>query len=386
MSRKFLFTSESVTEGHPDKVADQISDAILDAILQEDPLSRVAVNTVCNAGLVLLTGQITTKAAIDFPEVARSTLKEIGYDHTEYGMDHQGCAVLLNFEKQSTDIAMGVDHALDDPLDQGAGDQGMMFGYAVDETDELMPMPITLAHRLTQQQAKLRRSGKYDWIWPDGKSQVTLRYENDRPTSIDTIVLSTQHSPEVSLEFLREAIIEECIKPVLPPELMHGNIRYLVNPTGRFVIGGPKGDTGLTGKKIMVDTYGSSAPHGGGAFSGKDPSKVDRSGAYAARYIAKNIVASGLAKKCLIQVSYSIAIAQPTSLTVNTYGTGTISDARLEKIIFDIFDWRPRMIIESLDLLRPIYRKTASYGHFGRKDIQFPWEICNLVEHLQASI
>jgi len=386
MTRDFLFTSESVTEGHPDKVADQISDAILDSILEKDPASRVAANTICNSGLVLLIGQISTNALVDYQQVARKTLQDIGYNNTEYGMDYKGCAVLVGFEKQSLDIAQGVDQAQDDPLDQGAGDQGMMFGYAVDETEELMPMPITLAHSIVQQQAKLRRSGNFNWIRPDGKSQVTIRYENDRPVAIDTIVISTQHSPDIPLKTLREAIIEECVKPVLPPGLMHGNIRYLVNPTGRFVIGGPQGDTGLTGKKLMVDTYGGSAPHGGGAFSGKDPSKVDRSGTYAARYVAKNIVSAGLAKKCLLQVSYSIGVAQPTSLMVNTFGTGIIPDVQLEKLISTLFDWRPRMIIKKLNLLKPIYRRTATYGHFGRKDACFSWEECDLSEALRMSI
>jgi S-adenosylmethionine synthetase len=386
MAGDFLFTSESVTEGHPDKVADQISDAILDALLEQDPLSRVAADTVCGSGLILLTGQITTNAKVNYSQIARNTLKEIGYDSTALGMDYKGCAVLVNFEKQSLDIAQGVNQAFDAPSDQGAGDQGMMFGYAVDETEELMPMPIMLAHKLVQQQAKLRRSGKYHWMRPDGKSQVTLRYENNRPVAIDSVILSTQHSPEIKLEHLREAIIEDCIKPVLPTSLIQGNIRYLVNPTGSFIIGGPQGDTGLTGKKLMVDTYGSSAPHGGGAFSGKDPSKVDRSGAYAARYVAKNIVAAGLAKKCLFQVSYSIGLAQPTSLMVNTFGTGKISDAKIESLVRELFDWRPRMIIERLGLLRPIYRQTARYGHFGREDIGLSWEARDLSEIIKISI
>ncbi|MBU3538681.1 methionine adenosyltransferase [Polynucleobacter sp. UK-Gri1-W3] len=386
MTSNFLFTSESVTEGHPDKVCDQISDAILDALLREDPASRVAVNTVCSSGLVLLTGQITTKAFIDYAQIARHTLQEIGYNNTELGMDHKGCAVLINFEKQSLDISQGVDQAQDDPSDQGAGDQGMMFGYAVDESEELMPLPITLAHRLVGQQAKLRRNGRFDWMRPDGKSQVTMRYIDDKPIAIDTIILSTQHSPEISLKNLREAMIEECIKPILPPNLVKNNIRYLVNPTGRFIIGGPQGDTGLTGKKLMVDTYGSSAPHGGGSFSGKDPSKVDRSGTYAARYVAKNVVAAGLARKCLIQVSYSIGVAHPTSIMVNTFGSGIVSDTKLEDIISTAFDWRPKMIIQKLELLKPIYRQTASYGHFGRSDIEFSWEKCDLVESLRISI
>ncbi|CAM3728894.1 methionine adenosyltransferase [Polynucleobacter arcticus] len=385
MADNFLFTSESVTEGHPDKVADQISDAILDALLEQDSHSRVAVNTICHAGLVLLTGQITTKAIVDYPAITRQVLQEIGYNNTELGMDFKGCAILQSFEKQSLDISIGVDRAQDNPLDQGAGDQGMMFGFAVDETEELMPMPIFLAHQLVQQQARLRRSGDFDWIRPDGKSQVTLRYKDDRPVGIETVVMSTQHSPDISLSQLREAIIEECIKPILPPELIKGEIRYLVNPTGRFIIGGPQGDTGLTGKKLMVDTYGSSAPHGGGAFSGKDPSKVDRSAAYAARYVAKNVVAAGLAKKCLLQVSYSIGVAKPTSLMVNTYGTGTLSDSKLEQLLLDIFDWRPRGIIQKLDLLKPIYRQTAKYGHFGRQDVRFAWEDGDLAQTLKAS-
>ncbi|MBU3629098.1 methionine adenosyltransferase [Polynucleobacter sp. AP-Reno-20A-A9] len=384
MTGEYLFTSESVTEGHPDKVCDQISDAILDSILEQDPNARVAANTVCSAGLVLLTGQITTTATSDYPQIARSTLQEIGYNNTELGMDYKGCAVLMNFEKQSPDIAQGVDQAQDDPLDQGAGDQGMMFGYAVDETTELMPMPIALAHQLVQQQAKLRRSGHFDWIRPDGKSQVTLRYKDNKPVAIETVIISTQHSPDVSLEKLREAIIEECIKPILPPDLSKENIRYLVNPTGRFITGGPQGDTGLTGKKLMVDTYGSSAPHGGGAFSGKDPSKVDRSATYAARYVAKNVVAAGLAKRCLLQVSYSIGVAQPTSLMVETFGTGILSDDKLGEMLARVFDWRPKMIIQKLDLLKPIYRQTAKYGHFGRKDVNFSWEALDLAEALKA--
>jgi len=384
MTDTHLFTSESVTEGHPDKVADQISDAILDALLEQDPASRVAANTVCNTGLVFLTGQITTKAIVDYPLITRNTLKEIGYDSSDLGMDYRGCSVLLAFESQSPDIAQGIDQALDDPLDQGAGDQGMMFGYAVTETPQLMPAPISIAHQLVQQQAKLRRSGNFNWLGPDGKSQVTMRYEGDTPIAIDTIILSTQHSPDININTLREAVIEQIIKPILPPHFSSGNIRYLVNPTGRFVTGGPKGDTGLTGKKLMVDTYGSSAPHGGGAFSGKDPSKVDRSGAYAARYIAKNIVAAGLARKCLLQVSYSIGVAKPTSFMINTFGSGKMADPKLEKIVLEIFDWRPRSIIQTLNLLKPIYRQTAKYGHFGRTDQQFSWEECNLIETLKA--
>ena len=386
MNGEFLFTSESVAEGHPDKICDQISDAILDAILEQDPSSRVAANTVCSSGLVLLTGQITTQATVDYVQIARRTLQEIGYDNTELGIDYKGCAVLQNFEKQSLDISQGVDHALDDPSNQGAGDQGMMFGYAVDETPELMPMPITLAHKLVQQQAKLRRSGNFNWMRPDGKSQVTLRYKDNKPISIDTVIVSTQHSADISLKTLKEAIIEECIKPVLPTELVRDDIRYLVNPTGRFIVGGPQGDTGLTGKKLMVDTYGSSAPHGGGAFSGKDPSKVDRSAAYAARYVAKNVVAAGLAKRCLLQVSYSIGVAQPTSLMVNTFGTGSQPDERLATLLLQVFDWRPGMIIKKLDLLRTVYRHTAKYGHFGRTDINLQWEDLDLAKTLRKLI
>jgi len=326
MSNDYLFTSESVSEGHPDKVADQISDAILDAILAEDPFARVAAETLCNTGLVVLAGEITTHAQIDYIDVARDTIRRIGYDNTEYGIDYRGCAVLVAYDKQSPDIARGVDKAHDDDLDQGAGDQGLMFGYACDETPELMPAPIHLAHRLVERQADLRRDGRLPWLRPDAKSQVTLRYVDGRPVAIDTIVLSTQHAPDIALETLREAVIEEVIKPVLPRDLVKGDIRYLVNPTGRFVIGGPHGDCGLTGRKIIVDTYGGSSPHGGGAFSGKDPSKVDRSAAYAGRYVAKNVVAAGLAARCQVQVSYAIGVARPTSVMVTTFGTGRIPD------------------------------------------------------------
>jgi S-adenosylmethionine synthetase len=386
LSREHQFTSESVTEGHPDKLADQISDAILDAVLAQDPLSRVAASTICHTGMVLLFGEVSTHAIVDYVKIARETLRDIGYDDTECGLDYKGCAVLIAFDRQSPDIARGVNQASDDPAHQGAGDQGMMFGYAVDETPECMPMPIMLAHRLVRQQADLRHQHKLAWLRPDGKAQVTLRYLDDRPVAIDTIVFSTQHAPDIAIETLREAVIEEIIKPVLPPGLARGNIQYLVNPTGRFVIGGPQGDSGLTGRKLMVDTYGSSAPHGGGAFSGKDPSKVDRSASYAARYIAKNVIAAGLAKKCLIQVSYAIGVAHPTSLMVNTFGTGVLSDQELERLITRVFDWRPAKIIQSLDLLKPIYRETACYGHFGREDTAFTWERCNLVESLRMSI
>ena len=329
MANDYFFTSESVSEGHPDKVSDQISDAILDAILTQDPKARVAAETLCNTGLVVLAGEITTHANVDYIQVARNTLREIGYDNTDYGIDYKGCAVLVAYDKQSPDIAQGVDKAHDDGLDQGAGDQGLMFGYACDETPELMPLPIYLSHRLVERQSQLRRDGRLNWLRPDAKSQVTLRYVNGKPDSIDTVVLSTQHSADIPLEQLRESVIEEIIKPVLPKNLIKGDIKYLVNPTGRFVIGGPQGDCGLTGRKIIVDTYGGAAPHGGGAFSGKDPSKVDRSAAYAGRYVAKNVVAAGLASKCLIQISYAIGVARPTSVMVSTFGTGKIPDEQI---------------------------------------------------------
>lgn len=385
MAIDFSFTSESVSEGHPDKVSDQISDAILDAILTQDPTARVAAETLCNTGLVVLAGEITTTANVDYIKVARETLREIGYDNTDFGIDYRGCAVLVAYDKQSSDIKQGVDKAEDDPLSQGAGDQGLMFGYAVDETPELMPMPIYLSHRLVERQSQLRRDGRLSWLRPDAKSQVTLRYVDGRPESIDTVVLSTQHSPDISLEQLREAVIEEIIKPVLPKELIKGAIKYLVNPTGRFVIGGPQGDCGLTGRKIIVDTYGGSAPHGGGAFSGKDPSKVDRSAAYAARYVAKNVVAAGLATKCLVQVSYAIGVAEPTSVMVSTYGTGKISDEQLSKLVSEHFDLRPRGIVQMLNLLRPIYKKTAAYGHFGREEPDFTWEARDRVIALKSA-
>jgi S-adenosylmethionine synthetase len=385
MANNYFFTSESVSEGHPDKVADQISDAILDAILAQDPTARVAAETLCNTGLVVLAGEITTNANVDYIHVARDTLRQIGYDNTEYGIDYKGCAVLVAYDKQSPDIAQGVDKAHDDGLDQGAGDQGLMFGYAVDETPELMPLPIHLSHRLVERQADLRRDGRMNWLRPDAKSQVTLRYVDGKPDSIDTIVLSTQHSPDISLEKLREAVIEEIIKPVLPKELIKGEIKYLVNPTGRFVIGGPQGDCGLTGRKIIVDTYGGAAPHGGGAFSGKDPSKVDRSAAYASRYVAKNIVAAGLATKCLVQISYAIGVAQPTSVMVSTYGTGKISDEKIAELVSAHFDLRPRGILKMLNLLRPIYRKTAAYGHFGREEPEFTWEATDKAAALRAA-
>ena len=385
MANNYFFTSESVSEGHPDKVADQISDSILDAILAQDPKARVAAETLCNTGLVVLAGEITTNANVDYIQVARNTLREIGYDNTEYGIDYKGCAVLVAYDKQSPDIAQGVDKAHDDGLDQGAGDQGLMFGYACDETPELMPLPIYLSHRLVERQSQLRRDGRLNWLRPDAKSQVTLRYVDGKPDSIDTVVLSTQHAADIPLEKLREAVVEEIIKPVLPKNLIKGDIKYLVNPTGRFVIGGPQGDCGLTGRKIIVDTYGGSAPHGGGAFSGKDPSKVDRSAAYAGRYVAKNIVAAGLASKCLIQISYAIGVARPTSVMVSTFGTGKIADEQIAKLVSEHFDLRPKGIVKMLDLLRPIYRKTAAYGHFGREEPEFTWERKDKAAALKAA-
>ena len=384
MSQQYLFTSESVSEGHPDKVADQISDAILDAILAQDKTSRVAAETLCNTGLVVLAGEITTHANVDYIGVARDTIKRIGYDNTEYGIDYKGCAVLVAYDKQSPDIAQGVDKAYDDNLDQGAGDQGLMFGYACDETPSLMPLPIWLSHRLMERQAMLRKDGRLPWLRPDAKSQVTVRYEDGKPAAIDTVVISTQHAPEMSLENIREAVVEEIIKPILPKELVKGEIKYLVNPTGRFVVGGPQGDCGLTGRKIIVDTYGGAAPHGGGAFSGKDPSKVDRSAAYAGRYVAKNIVAAGLASRCLIQVSYAIGVSHPTSVWVTTYGTGKVSDETIAELVKKHFDLRPKGIVNMLNLLRPIYEKTAAYGHFGRDEPEFTWEAIDKAQALKG--
>ncbi|MBU3629615.1 methionine adenosyltransferase [Polynucleobacter sp. AP-Melu-500A-A1] len=385
MANDYFFTSESVSEGHPDKVADQISDSILDAILAQDPTARVAAETLCNTGLVVLAGEITTNANVDYIQVARNTLREIGYDNTAYGIDYKGCAVLVAYDKQSPDIAQGVNNAHDDGLDQGAGDQGLMFGYACDETAELMPLPIHLSHRLVERQSQLRRDGRLNWLGPDAKSQVTIRYVDGKPDSIDTVVLSTQHDEDIELEKLREAVIEEIIKPVLPKHLIKGAINFLVNPTGRFVIGGPQGDCGLTGRKIIVDTYGGAAPHGGGAFSGKDPSKVDRSAAYAGRYVAKNIVAAGLASKCLIQISYAIGVAKPTSVMVSTFGTGKISDEKIAQLVSEHFDLRPKGIVKMLNLLRPIYRKTAAYGHFGREEPEFTWEQTDKAPALRAA-
>ena len=378
MKNEFLFTSESVSEGHPDKVADQISDSVLDAILAQDPQSRVAAETLCATGLVVLAGEITTHANVDYIQVARDAIKRIGYDNTEYGIDYRGCAVLVAYGKQSPDIAQGVDKAQDDPLNQGAGDQGLMFGYACDETPVLMPAAIYYAHRLVERQAMLRKDGRLPWLRPDAKSQVTFKYVDGRPAEVDTVVLSTQHAPEMSDGKMMkkeavEAVIEMIIKPVLPKEFLR-NTKYLVNPTGRFVVGGPQGDCGLTGRKIIVDTYGGAAPHGGGAFSGKDPSKVDRSAAYAARYVAKNVVAAGLARQCVLQVSYAIGVARPINVTVYTEGTGAIPDEKIAQLVQSHFDLRPRGIVQMLDLLRPIYAKTAAYGHFGREEPEFTWE------------
>lgn len=382
---EYLFTSESVSEGHPDKLADQVSDSILDAILEQDPTARVAAETLANTGLIVLAGEITTTANVDYIKVARDTVKRIGYDNTDYGIDYKGCAVLVAYDKQSPDIAQGVDNANDDPLDQGAGDQGLMFGYAVNETPQLMPLPIWLSHRIMERQAQLRKDGRLPWLRPDAKSQVTIQYVDGKPYKLDTVLVSTQHAPEMTLEAIREATIEEIIKPMLPKELIKGDIKFLVNPTGRFVVGGPQGDCGLTGRKIIVDTYGGAAPHGGGAFSGKDPSKVDRSAAYAGRYVAKNIVAAGLADKCMVQVSYAIGVAQPTSIMVQTYGTGKVSDERLTQLVREYFDLRPKGIVKMLDLLRPIYAKTAAYGHFGRDEPEFTWEATDRAAALRAA-
>jgi len=381
--KNYLFTSESVSEGHPDKVSDLISDAVLDAILAEDPHSRVAAETLTNTNLVVLAGEVTTNAKIDYEKIARDTLKSIGYDNVDYGIDYKSCEVLVKYDTQSPDISQGVDGAMDDPLDQGAGDQGLMFGYACNETNELMPLPIHLSHRLMERQALLRKNGKLSWLRPDAKSQVTIKYDGNEPISVDTVVLSTQHSPDINLDDLREGVIEEIINPIIPKELIKGDIKFLINPTGRFVIGGPQGDCGLTGRKIIVDTYGGAAPHGGGAFSGKDPSKVDRSAAYGARYVAKNIVAAGLASKCLVQISYAIGVAKPTSVMVDSYGTGIVSDEKLSQLVAGEFDLRPKGIVKTLDLLRPIYKKTAAYGHFGRDEPEFTWEMTDKKSNLQ---
>ena len=384
MANEYLFTSESVSEGHPDKVADQISDAILDAILAQDPRSRVAAETLCNTGLVVLAGEITTTANVNYIDVARETIKRIGYDNADFGIDYKSCAVMVCYDKQSPDIAQGVDEGRGLDLDQGAGDQGLMFGYACNETPELMPAAIYYSHRIVERQSQLRKDGRLPWLRPDAKSQVTLKYVDGKPVAIDTIVLSTQHAPEMEHKQIEEAAIEEIIKPVVPKEWLK-DTKYLVNPTGRFVIGGPQGDCGLTGRKIIVDTYGGAAPHGGGAFSGKDPSKVDRSAAYAGRYVAKNIVAAGLAERCQIQISYAIGIAKPTSVMVTTFGTGKVSDELIADLVREHFDLRPKGIVQMLDLLRPIYAKTAAYGHFGREEPEFTWERTDKAAALRVS-
>ena len=385
MQKDFIFTSESVSEGHPDKMADQVSDAVLDAILTQDKHARVACETLLTTGLCVIAGEITTSAVVDFNQVVRQTIKRIGYDSSEVGFDYNTCAVMVAVGKQSVDIAQGVNEGEGMFLDQGAGDQGLMFGYACNETSALMPMPIHLAHRLTERQSELRKDGRLPWLCPDAKSQVSIRYVDGRPHSIDTVVLSTQHHPEVSHAVLTEAVVEEIIKPVIPKNMLDASTRYLVNPTGRFVVGGPMGDAGLTGRKIIVDTYGGAAPHGGGAFSGKDPSKVDRSAAYAGRYVAKNVVAAGLADKCLVQISYAIGVARPTSMMVETFGTAKIPEARIVELIEGHFDLRPKGIIQMLDLLRPIYSRTASYGHFGRDEPDFTWEVIDKAAELRAA-
>ncbi len=379
------FTSESVSEGHPDKMADQISDAVLDAIIAEDADARVACETMVKTGMVVLAGEISTNAWVDLEEICREVILDIGYNSSDVGFDGASCAVLNAIGKQSPDIAMGVDEGAE--KEQGAGDQGLMFGYASDETDVLMPAPITYSHRLVEKQATVRKSGKLDFLRPDAKSQISFRYDTDgNPVAIDAVVLSTQHSPDVSLADLQEAVMEEIIKPVLPTNWLHADTKYFINPTGNFVIGGPVGDCGLTGRKIIVDTYGGMARHGGGAFSGKDPSKVDRSAAYAGRYVAKNIVAAGLARRCEIQISYAIGVAEPTSISVNTFGTGAIDEAKIEALVAEHFDLRPKGLIEMLNLKRPIYRKTAAYGHFGREDADFTWEATDKKDVLAAAL
>ena len=384
MAKDFLFTSESVSEGHPDKVADQVSDSIVDALIAQDPKSRIACETMVNTGMAVIAGEVTSTATVDFPEIVRDTIREIGYTHSDIGYDADTIAVIISLDKQSMDIAMGVDEG--DEKEQGAGDQGMMFGFACNETNSLMPAAIEYAHQLVRKQSEVRKSGKLDWLRPDAKSQVTLRYEDDKPVGVEAVVLSTQHSPEISLDDLREAVMEEIIKPVLPEKWLHKKTLYHINPTGRFVIGGPVGDCGLTGRKIIVDTYGGMARHGGGAFSGKDPSKVDRSAAYAARYVAKNIVAAGLASKCEVRVSYAIGVAEPTSISVETFGTGSVDEAKLVAAVRAHFDLRPKGIISMLDLLQPIYKATAAYGHFGRTDIDLPWESVDKAEALKSEL
>ena len=384
MSSEYLFTSESVSEGHPDKVADQISDSVLDAILAEDPKGRVACETLVSTGLVVISGEITTTAHINYREIAQETVRRIGYNDSDIGFDYKSCAVLAAINRQSPDIAQGVNEGQGLDLDQGAGDQGLMFGYACNETPTLMPLPIYYAHRLMERQAEVRRDGRLTWLRPDAKSQLSVKYVDNKPVAIDTVVLSTQHGPDISHADLSEAVIEEIIKPVLPKELISEKTRYLVNPTGRFVVGGPHGDCGLTGRKIIVDSYGGMARHGGGAFSGKDPSKVDRSAAYAARYVAKNVVAAGLADRCEVQIAYAIGVAKPVSLMVDTFGTGKIADEKIVALIGKHFDLRPKGIIQSLNLLRPIYTKTAAYGHFGRDEPEFTWEATDKAAALRA--
>ncbi len=384
MSNEYLFSSESVSEGHPDKVADQISDAVLDAVLAQDSRGRVACETLVSTGLVVISGEITTTANINYMDIARATVRRIGYDDSDIGFDYKSCAVLTAINRQSPDIAQGVNEGQGIDLDQGAGDQGLMFGYACRETPSLMPFPIYYAHRLMQRQAEVRKDGRLPWLRPDAKSQLTVRYVDGKPVDIDTVVISTQHGPDVSHAQISEAVIEEIIKPVLPKEMLTAKTRFLINPTGRFVVGGPSGDCGLTGRKIIVDTYGGASRHGGGAFSGKDPSKVDRSAAYAGRYVAKNIVAAGLADRCEVQVAYAIGVARPVSLMVNTFGTGRVSDEKIVELISRHFDLRPKGIINALDLLRPIYQKTASYGHFGRDEPEFTWENTDKAAVLKA--
>ena len=390
---KRLFTSESVTEGHPDKMCDQISDAVLDAILEQDPNGRVACETTVSTGLVHIMGEISTTCYVDIARIARQVIRDIGYDRAKYGFDCDTCGIITNIDEQSADIALGVDKSLenkegsDSELSNGAGDQGMMFGYACDETPELMPLPISLAHKLCRRMAEVRKSGALSYMRPDGKSQVTVEYdEMGRPVRVDTVVISTQHSPEVSLDQIRQDMIDQVVKAVIPAEMLDENTKYYVNPTGRFVIGGPQGDSGLTGRKIIVDTYGGSAPHGGGCFSGKDPTKVDRSAAYAARWVAKNIVAAGLARRCQVQLAYAIGVAQPVSVLVDTFGTGTVGDDKLEAAVRKVFDLRPTAIIRDLDLRKPIYRQLAAYGHMGREDLGVAWERTDRVEALKAAV
>ncbi len=389
----FLFTSESVTEGHPDKICDQISDAVLDAILEQDPNGRVACETCVSTGLVHIMGEISTSCYVDIPKITREVVRSIGYDRAKYGFDCDTCGIITNIDEQSGDIALGVDRSLEskqagtDELQNGAGDQGMMFGYACRETPELMPLPISLAHALARRLAEVRKSGELDYLRPDGKTQVTVEYDEDRrPVRVDTIVISTQHAPEATLDMIRRDMLEQVVRPVIPAELLDGNTKYYINPTGRFVIGGPQGDSGLTGRKIIVDTYGGSAPHGGGAFSGKDPTKVDRSAAYAARWVAKTVVAAGLADRCLVQLAYAIGVARPVSVLVETYGTGTVGDALLAEAVEKVFDLRPTAIIRDLELRRPIYRALAAYGHMGREDLGVKWEDTSRAGALRAAV